>query len=255
MAHMNPRNHSLLIFCLAFVLFCNTQAAHAQTNYCSNGIHFPLIQENIKGTISAGYIFTERVNGFSIQTAYNPWKKLIVTGNFWGASKNTGNESYRFKYNRQLEVGLGAYENTEKLQMSALIGGGLGRIACQQIDRLDYDTKFNRLFLQGSFTYTNTNFYIGTALRFNYLNFYKADVSLQYKYSSDARLLESNNPSFQPEIGFLIGTMGKNIFLDFAINYFHRPVQNLSINRVIFRVAMGCFLNSNKPNVAKKKKK
>ncbi len=251
---MNPRNHSLLIVCLAYVLFCNTQALRAQTNYCSNGIHFPLIQENIKGTISGGYGFGNRVNGFSIQTAYNPWKKIIVTGNFWGATKNPNFLNYRYKYNRQLEVGLGAYENTEKLQMSALIGGGLGRIACQQNDRLDYDTKFNRLFLQGSFIYTSTNFYIGTALRFNYLNFYQADVSLNYTFSSDARLLESNNPSFQPEIGFLIGTKGKNIFLDFALNYFHRPVHNLSFTRTMFRAAVGCFLNSDKPNVAKKKK-
>lgn len=255
MAHMNPRNHSLLIVCLAAVLCCYTQTVCSQTNFCSNGINFHLFNENTKGIIAPGYNFTNQVNGFTIQAAYNPWKKLIVTGNFFGAAQKSGIESYEYKYNRQVEFGLGAYENAEKLHMSALIGGGLGRIACQLIDRLDYDTKFSRVFLQSSLTYANNSFYVGTALRLNYLNFYKANVSLNYIYSREARLLESSNPSLQPEIGIIIGTKNSNVFLDFEFTFFQRPVEEIGFSRTMFRFSFGCFLKNEKPNNAKTKKK
>jgi hypothetical protein len=239
---MNPFKIDPLKALLCALTFFYFQSTSAQTNFNSNGIHFPLLAKKTKATISAGYLLGTDVTGLAFQSAYNIRNKVGVMVNFWNADKSTKNDSYRYKTNHQLELGIGTAQEIDKFSMSIYAGYGFGKLSTNFLQVNHYKVEFSRIFVQGSLIRYYDVFYFGSSLRFSYTNFRNADVNVNYNNFNQVRDLENHNPSIQPEIAGILGFKSNNIFGDFSFTYFHRPVRDLNFTRIIVRFAIGYYL-------------
>jgi hypothetical protein len=251
---MNPFKIDSLKVLLCALTFFFFNTVSAQTNFNSNGIHFPLLKNKNDATISAGYLFGLNVSGLSFQSAYNIRNNLGVMVNFWNADKTTKNYDYKYKTNRQLEFGIGTAQHTEKLSMSFYGGYGFGKISTNRLQVNEYNVQFSRFFVQGAIIRIYDIVYFGTSLRINYMNFKNGDINVNYTHFSYVRALENQNPSIQPEIGGILGFKSDNIFGDFTFTYFHRPVNDLKFSRIVARFAIGFYINKKGLDKIKKPK-
>jgi hypothetical protein len=253
---MNPlKINPLKVLVCALSFFC-LESITAQTNFNSNGIHFPLLKKKNDATISVGYLFGSDVTGLSFQSAYNIRNNVGVMFNFWNADKSVKNDSYKYKTNHQLEFGIGTGQEIGKLTMSIYTGYGFGKLSTDYINVNHYKVQFSRFFVQGALIRYSDDLYFGSSLRLNYLNFRNAEINVNYSNFYQVRALENNNPSIQPEIGGIFGFKSNKIFGDFSLTYFHRRVRDLSFSRVVVRLAIGYYLDpKTKMKKSKKSKK
>lgn len=241
---MNPLHFilrtTLFILCIVFGRY-NTLPA--QRNFNSNGIHFPFLKQKNDVNLSVGYLGSDELSGFTFSAAYSPVKQLGLIANFWNGAKST-TAPYNYKANRQFELGIGTYQETGKLTLNTFAGLGGGVVKIADTLQMVYDINFMRLFGQGNLMHVGKTYYFGTSLRINYMRFRKANINVSYQYFYEARQIEKNNPSLQPEIGIIAGAKGKKMYIDGSIAYFHRRVEPLRFARVVYRLAVGYYFNT-----------
>ena len=196
--------------------------------YAPNTLQTPFLQQQHDSRVSVGVITGDELSGFELHGAYSPLKYGAIMVNYFDVRSDESNTGTPDEWGKghQLEFALGGYYPIGKYTSLSLFGGwGTGRALNSFGPNVLADLRFQKRFLQPTFTVQGKWFRFGTALRFNQLEYKRGDIDFEIDQNELATIqnIEQASPIYIPETGFSVGFGHKAFWADFHLNICNSP--------------------------------
>ena len=191
--------------------------------YAPNTLQTPFLQQQHDSRVSVGVITGDELSGFELHGAYSPLKYGAIMVNYFDVRSDESNTGTPDEWGKghQLEFALGGYYPIGKYTSLSLFGGwGTGRALNSFGPNVLADLRFQKRFLQPTFTVQTKLFRLGMALRFNQLEYKRGDINLGISRSELAIIYNLKQASliFFPETGLSLGLGSKAFWVDVHLN-------------------------------------
>lgn len=197
---------SVILLVILLTLATNIFAQHY--NYAPNSIHFCQLQKKYAATLSGSLSLGNALSGKEVQVAFSPIKHGAILINYFDAQHNAiRRQEDEGTSSRFGEIGIGAYETTDRGTASIFAGVGKGSLFSNYTLNRTASFDLERWFIQPTILRRSRNFEWGVALRFNHLIYSqgKVDYSIDDYDLRAVRALEERSPFFIPELGLHAG--------------------------------------------------
>lgn len=196
-------------------------------NYAPNTMNIPLVKQ--PGDLAFGVGWGHGTGSLELQAAYAPLKRLVVTANYFGASRGEVRRKQNIGTDFYLgELAIGFCEPVKKGTASFMAGFGGGRIFSNYEMNNSAELSLQRWFVQPGYTFYSDFFQAAAALRFSRLNYRQGNISFSIDPNNLAyiRNIEAKNPILLPELGLQAGIVYRPVYLGLTISSI---IQNTSL--------------------------